>query len=516
MPFDPNKPFESLDKTKEEKKGFDPSKPFEAVEEAPPPESAEFQGRPLKPEDLQRVQGIIESQKSPAATKSELTPEDFWKIQKQLEAKRAPMTQGEVAAQGLVEGASLGLAAPLTKAIFPVDPERFDELAAAQKAEAQKEFPKTYEGSKLAGSVAATLPLGLGASAAASGVEALAESEDPMSLQGLEEAGTAAAGTLVGGKVAQGLLGLGSKVAGKVAKGAGEGAETAAAKALGAGKRMQKQMGPEKTRKLGREAIERDIVSTFGSTKKMIKKVEEIKDNAAQAFETTAKAIEDSGIKINPKEMAAKINRNISELHDDPDLARTLAASIEDISKRGGSVEGLRKLKTKFADKGWTEQNTLVNTEKGRMYRDIWRELQDQYYQEAARVGRLSGDRTIIQNLDQANKDWAFQKQALRALGDRLSSEQGNKTFGLTDTIMAAGALQQGFAPMAALVGAKKAAEAVGGKVKTGALESTRKLLERAQQARPVAQTTAERVSGQLTPEQAKELLKRLQEDKEK
>ncbi len=390
----------------------------------------------------------------------------------------------------------------------------FSKMEESRKAKEAKS-PGIAQAGQLGSEILATGGLGLVPSAAVSAVEGATREPGDL-LDKVKAGGLAGGATLVGGKLMQKGAPLVAKGFEKMAGAAKEGAESLSGKAMGLTAGMREKIGEKAAQKVGREGLEREIVKPFRGAKGMAEEVNKIKSQAGKEFEDVAKTLKETGINVNSDDMAKSIENRIVEIYDDPDLLSSITKSVDDIAERGATAEGIMKLKEKFAKKGWMETGAPTTTERGRMYRDMWRELQDQYYEAVDLTAKATNNPELLNKLQKAKTDWKFSKDALRGIDKKLAKERGNKMFGLTDYMLGTGAIGYGagtgdWETSAALLAGKKGLEKMGPQTGAKGMDAARKLLEKvpAGVTSPLTQTAVERGLGKITPEQIQELLNR-------
>lgn len=435
-----------------------------------------------------------------------------------IEKPKKFISPTESAVRGLAQGATLGFAdelagglgalgdialggKPLASFGESYERER-DESRAAY--DAAKEYnPKTYLASEIGGGIGTAFIPGLGALNAARGAQigtVVAKGALQGGLMGLGSstgddvaelaldttkgaalgAGGGAAGyglgkaaggvadSLADSKVGQYLLSKYKGLSGGVANKLDELAEVQGARALGLERATQKKLGQDATRAVGRQALDENILKIGSNTEDLIGRNEALKKAALSSREAAYKQIDDAGAsQFDPLEVAAavedKVLGKMNRSYDDTkDIIKKLEPELQNILSRGDGnlpmmeaqqlVQNLGK-KAKFDMSRSTQANDMA--------KDVYSTVR-KYINEAAgsdKVG-IPGLKDVITG---ANKKYSVAKDADKLLQNKQARELGNKTFGLTDNVMGAGALASSNPIFAVpLIAAKKVSEKYG------------------------------------------------------
>jgi hypothetical protein len=297
-----------------------------------------------------------------------------------------------------------------------------------------------------------------------------------------------------------GLAGVGIGKAGKFMKDIGaidsinpiSGETPWAAKALGATKRFLNSPDKlERAKEVGQTMVDQGIIKPFSNAEEMASEVAKLKDTSGKAV---GDFLESNGVKFNPQSIVDNLNAirpkdaagnllkggNWDIINNRIDNAvETVMAHAKDTTKikvgKGGLV-GLEKAKElmpiNFQDankiKGVLQDTTNWD---GREIKDVADKMiagtvknsVDSALNDAA---VSSGNQEEMAQFLKNKKLYSHAQTAEDYIHNRLSSEYGNKTIGLTDWIAAISSLSHGN-PLGAgaLIGAKRAAERYGSQI---------------------------------------------------
>jgi Skp family chaperone for outer membrane proteins len=265
-----------------------------------------------------------------------------------------------------------------------------------------------------------------------------------------------------------------NKVAEKVGGKTREIAERLAARAIGAERGTIKKIGQKEVQAAGAQVLDRGVLSPLASTDDLIARNEGVKKAAMNARKAAYDKIDDvGGSTFNPLEVAAKAEEKVvgglNRSHQDvQELVQTLEPHVQNILSRGESnismaeaqdlVEALGK-KAKFDTSRSQQANEVAKS----VYHSVRDSINEAAEKGADKIG-APGLRKIIEN---ANKTYQHGKTASTLLKNKQAREQGNKFFGLTDTITGGAALGYGGATgdwetAAGVVAAKKGLQKYG------------------------------------------------------
>lgn len=359
---------------------------------------------------------------------------------------------------------------------------------------AQKENPKSFGTGSFIGSV----PLAPVPAPLQGAITGLGEAETSNPQELATEASKGAAFGLAGGKLGKYL---GSKLASKVnseatkeaLKSVEEGlrtnAERMAARALGAERGTIKKLGEEKVLEAGRHALDEGVISAGTKTGKnplnwifpgaateaMIEKNQELKQKAGQGLQDVYNTIDSNNASVFNPEVAAKIvDEKLGDFWRSPinkSESKLLDDILETIRLRGKENIPLSEAQTLKQEIGraanW--KNTLNPTPKEQMAREAYgivNEMIDRSVEHGAnKVSPALGEgvaNPLTDQLRESLKGYSRGKTADVLLENRNAREQGNKLFGLTDTIAGAGGIGEGPKTIGGLLGVKKGLEGYG------------------------------------------------------
>lgn len=249
-----------------------------------------------------------------------------------------------------------------------------------------------------------------------------------------------------------------------------------AAKALGFSKSQIKKVGgQEQAAQIGEDILNarmpdgQKIIGPYDSTEKIAQKLYEYQRNLGNDIAKVYKEIDDSGTNFfDANKVKNRIQSELGEFYRSPlnkseaklfdNLLETVSGKGEKISLREAK-EILDLVDNVAYPKG---QRPISPNEKQLLAQDARRIIREEL-NSAAEVGARSiGDESLAKTLVDSNKKISSAIKAKRAIQDKISSEQGNRYFGLTDVITGAGV--GGIDPVAgvATVGLKKIAEKYG------------------------------------------------------
>lgn len=424
-----------------------------------------------------------------AGEKLDLTDEEAGLLNEAMGAKiESPKpSQTESAVRGGIQGATLGWSdeaeaaakAATSGTPIPLSPEasllaKFKESYARKLPEVRQEYkaaeeanPWTYKGAQLAGNLPyAATPGGIPSMMAAGAIQSVGEAEtSDLGELGVEAVKGATWGSLpgLGGKGLQSLKGTL-----KATK------ELQAARALGPTKGTFGKTVGTIERKAGilGEAADRGVVTPLANTGEMLERVKTIKDSAVGAYDDVAKELASEGMVIDGKALTQNIKSDVMSVYDDPDIIKVTKKALKDVETRANSPEGLKALKNTFAQKGYKDGKPVL-TEKGALYRDLSKTIEDQYSKAIEFSADMSKNPEILKKYAQAKKDYAFAKEAERSLANKLAGELGNAQLGMIDTGTIVSGVMSGNVPAAAaIVAGRKLFKAYGNQLTSSAAKT--------------------------------------------
>lgn len=406
--------------------------------------------------------------------------------------KEMPKTgQLESGLRGLAQGASMGFADEITggvESLFSDKPyEQARDESRANYQAAQKDNPITYGAGQVGGGLAtlaipglnvakgASLAKTAGAAALQGGISGLgfSESEDAAQL-----AKDAAVGAGIGGALGAGGGYLAGKISGAVPKVAGQlddAAEYMAARALGAERGTIKSIGRDKVRAAGRYALDEGILSPLASTDDLVARNQAALDRSGSGGRAVREAIDEKSLSnFNPLEVAGKVDEKIGGFWRSPinrGQTNQLENTLESILMRGDKPIPLSEAQILKQELGkvanW--KNNLNITDKERMARDAYGVVASSIDDAVEQGAKQLDSPGLLQQLKEANKTYSRASTAEKLLENKAAREEGNKMFGLTDTIVGGTGLISAIPtgglsvlPTAAALGAKKLGEKYG------------------------------------------------------
>ena len=438
------------------------------------------------------------SMQGPSGPAGTISDKPSWRSTIKEEA--SPLESG---VRGAAQGLSLGFADEATGALeaardwFEKDPKGFmenyqkhrDESRAKYKA-AEEANPGTYFTGQFGGAIApalftagGSLPASVGSIAVQGAAQGLGNSEADLTKGDISGAARdAAIGSAIGGAagiVGNAISGL-PKAAGYVSEKLGDAAENLAARGLGAERATIKKLGDQKIREAGRYALDEGITTPFASTEDMIARNAALKKQAGNQMGEVYKTIDDAGAStFNPLDVATKVEDKIGDFYRSPinrGETNQLENTLESILMRGDKnlpltdAQALKEELGKVAN--W--KNKLNVSDKERMARDAYGVVSEAIDNATETGAKQVGVDGLQDTLKSAKSLYGKSKTAEELLENKLARENGNRLFGLTDSIIAGGSLSA--APFtgglslatAAPLAAKKAIEKYG--LNTGAV----------------------------------------------
>ncbi len=378
------------------------------------------------------------------------------------------VSQLESGARGVAQGASFGFADEATGVLEAAkdwlanDPKGFmanyqkhrDESRANYKA-AEGANPTSYMAGQFGGALAPAILSGgtsIPALAAQGAAQGLGASEADLTQGDVSGAARdAAIGSAIGG--AAGVAGEAiskipfGKAANYVSEKLGEGAERLAARGLGAERGTIKKLGDQKIREAGRYALDEGITTPFASTDDMIARNAVLKKGAGEEMGQVYKTIDDAGAStFNPLDVASKVDDKIGGFYRSPinrGETNQLENTLESILMRGDQnlplteAQALKEELGKVAN--W--KNKLTVTDKERMARDAYGVVSEAIDQATETGAKQIGVEGIEDTLKNAKGLYGKSKVAEELLENKQAREQGNRLFGLSDSIIAGGSL---------------------------------------------------------------------------
>ena len=409
-----------------------------------------------------------------------------------FQGKDQDISELESGLRGLAQGASFGFSDEITGAIESALSNKSYEQARNESRAAYKDAeeanPISYNAGNIGGAAATAFIPGLGEmniakAAALGGVSGLgASSEDSVGGQLIDTAKGAGIGAAVG-KIADIASPYVSKGISKLSSSANDTAERLAARSLGAERGTIKKLGQDKVQELGRYALDEGLITPLSSTDDIIERNLAKKAAGSSKMNEVYSAIDDAGkSSFNPLEVATKVDEKIGDFYRSPinrGETNQLENTLESILMRGegniplSEAQILKQELGKVAN--W--KNNINITDKERMARDAYG-IVSSHIDDAVESGAKEiGSDGLLETLKQGKQLYGNAKGADELLTNKLAREQGNKLFGLTDSI-ATGSAATAVGPTGLLAfPAKKVIESYGPQSAAIALDKVSKAL---------------------------------------
>lgn len=273
------------------------------------------------------------------------------------------------------------------------------------------------------------------------------------------------------GAASEGLKGLSPAIEGLQ--------ERAGAKALGFTKGQIKKLkgGQDEAKEIARTLMDAEIESgekiftPLAGAEDLAAGVEKLRVSAGNRMGKVYEALDSNGApSVKPIELASKIDEQLGKFWRSPinkGESNQLENILESVLIRGDEALTFRDaqlLKEEIRKVAYPNgKSPLEPTPRIQIAQDAYRIVNKEIDLAVDSAAKELGDGSLLKQLQLARKEYGAAKKAGKAIADRISSEQGNKLFGLTDTIagtaIGAGA---GMGPAAVAVAAKKLAEKYG------------------------------------------------------
>jgi hypothetical protein len=283
-----------------------------------------------------------------------------------------------------------------------------------------------------------------------------------------------------GGKAVKEMLGLVPKAV--VTEGAERGLleqfkSERAAKALGFTKGQIKKLkgGQDEAIQIGddvlnmRTADGKKIIAATDSPETIAKKISSELDRTGDEVSSIYQKVDDSGQRaFDPIKVNERIEAELGGFYRSPlnkDVANTFDNLLETVgwTEQGLTLKRAKEILDQVDNIAYPKGKAPLNpTDKQILAQDARRIIREELNLASERGAKALGDETALARLTSGNKKISTLIKAQKALDDRISSEAGNKYFGLTDAIYGGsiGAVNP-VAGIAAVVG-KKVAEKYG------------------------------------------------------
>lgn len=255
--------------------------------------------------------------------------------------------------------------------------------------------------------------------------------------------------------------------------------EERAAKALGFSKGQVSKLkgGQNEAKDIARTLMDAEIDSgekiftPLVGAEELGTRVEKLRVSSGERMGNVYEALDSKNAPgISPLDLASKIDEKLGTFWRSPinkGESTQLENILESVLLRGEKDMSFREsqlLKEEVRKVAFPNgKNPIEPSPRIQIAQDAYRIISGEIDTAVDRSAKEIGDPGLLKELTQAKKEYAAAKKAGKAIADRVSSEQGNKMFGLTDTIAGtvAGAAG-GFGPAAAALMLKKLAEKYG------------------------------------------------------
>ncbi len=259
--------------------------------------------------------------------------------------------------------------------------------------------------------------------------------------------------------------------------------DSAAAKALGFTKSQIKKLkgGPEEARDIARTMMDAEvdtgerIFTPLAGSEDIAHNVEKLRANAGERMGQVYQKLDEAGSSgINPLELASKIDEKLGTFWRSPinkGETNQLENVLESVLVRDASGTGraelsfaeAQKLKEEIAKVAYPGGKTPIEpSPRTLIAQDAHRIVRDEIDKAVDAAASKTEDKTLLAQLQKAREQYGAAKKAGRALADKVAAEQGNKIFGLTDTVVGSTLASHGLGTGAAAVVLKKLAEKYG------------------------------------------------------
>lgn len=306
----------------------------------------------------------------------------------------------------------------------------------------------------------------------------------------------------------------------KMSGGARSAAETLAGRALGAERGSIKKLGFDKVKAAGAQALDEGALPIFGGTGELIERNQALKDRGGKMMGEAFDAIDNAGAStFNPLDIATKVDTELSPTYRtaiNKGETNQFENTIESILARGDGNIPLReaqRLKQEIKSVAYPGGRKPIDpTPKQQMAMDAYR-IVNQGIDDAVAKGTDAVENAGLSDLLAQGKElYGNSKTSEALLRNKQAREQGNKLFGLTDTITGVGALGYGGATddwkgAGGLMLAKKGLEKYGAKVGAHGLDKISKLLMKSPQLAEtfsknpnVVNSIAQKIESHLSP----------------
>lgn len=246
-------------------------------------------------------------------------------------------------------------------------------------------------------------------------------------------------------------------------------ADSLAARSLGTERGSVNKMGIDKVKQAGRYALDEGIITPLSSTDDMLEKAAERKLIGGQRMGQVYSQIDDAGAStFNPLDEAVKVEKEMGGFWRSPinrSETNQLENTLESISMRGDKNIPIKEAQLLKEELGkvakWNVPKDRI-TDKEQMARDAYRMISNRIDEVVDAGANSIGKDDLLSLLKQGRKDYSNATTAEALLNVKQAREQGNKIFGLTDTIFGSNLVAAGAPQAAAALGTKKILEGYG------------------------------------------------------
>lgn len=223
-----------------------------------------------------------------------------------------------------------------------------------------------------------------------------------------------------------------------------------------------------------------DIIGATSTTEDIANNLQQFKNEAGEKIGQTYKVLDETGQTVKTYDFAKFIDNEVGSAYQgnlNKEERNILNGVMEDVLALGPEVSfsSAKKFLDDIGKVAYPGGKRPLNpTPKQAVARELWGKMRG-YIDEAAETAvKSSGDNALYEGLLSSRRDYSTATKAMKAIEDKISSESGNKLFGLTDTITGATTAAAG-GPGAAILSvlAKKTAEKYGNVVAADLLDKS-------------------------------------------
>ncbi len=213
------------------------------------------------------------------------------------------------------------------------------------------------------------------------------------------------------------------------------------------------------------------IFSPFAGSDTLSKRVESLRTSADERMGNIYTKLDEAGAPgVNPLKLASKIDEQLGDFWRSP-INKSKAAQLENVLEsvllRGDkdiSFKEAQQLQEEVKKLAYPNGKSPIEpTPRIQIAQDAHKIIDQEIDKAVDSAASHTGDSSLSSELTKAKKEYGAAEKAGRALANRVSSEQGNKLFGLTDTIAGIGlGASAGLGPAGAALVLKRLAEKYG------------------------------------------------------